>query len=68
VLLSDIQPNRDLGLRPENYFKVGEVGQLRDRLTQDHAMYKVAREAVLEDYNWGDVCAQTDKVYSAVHF
>jgi glycosyltransferase involved in cell wall biosynthesis len=68
VLLSDIQPNRDLGLRPENYFRVGDVGHLRHRLTQDHAIYKVARDAVLHDYNWGDVCAQTDKVYSSVHF
>jgi glycosyltransferase involved in cell wall biosynthesis len=68
VLLSDIQPNRDLGLRPENYFKVGDIRQLRHRLTQDHAIYKVSRDAVLQDYNWVDVCAQTDKVYSSVHF
>jgi glycosyltransferase involved in cell wall biosynthesis len=68
ILLSDIQPNRDLNLRPENYFKVGDVGQLRHRLTQDHAIYKVARDAILQDYNWVDVCAQTDKVYSSVHF
>lgn len=68
VLLSDIQPNRDLGLRPENYFKVGDVLQLRHRLMQDHATYKVARDAILQDYNWSDICAQTDKVYSAVHF
>ena len=68
VLLSDIQPNRDLNLRPENYFRVGDVGQLRYRLTQDHVIYKVARDAVLQDYNWIDVCAQTDKVYSSVRF
>jgi glycosyltransferase involved in cell wall biosynthesis len=68
VLLSDIQPNRDLNLRPENYFKVGDVGQLRYRLTQDHAIYAVARDAVLQDYNWANVCAQTDKVYSSVRF
>ena len=68
VLLSDIQPNRDLNLRPENYFKVGDVEQLRYRLAQDHAIYKVARDAVLNDYNWANVCAQTDKVYSSVRF
>jgi glycosyltransferase involved in cell wall biosynthesis len=68
VLLSDIQPNRDLNLRPENYFKVGDISQLRHRLMQDHTIYKVARDAVLRDYNWVDVCAQTDKVYSSVHF
>jgi len=68
VLLSDIQPNLDLGLRPENYFKVGDIGQLRDRLRQDHAIYAVARDAVLREYNWVDVCVQTDKVYSSVHF
>lgn len=68
ILLSDIQPNRDLGLRPENYFPVGDVGQLQQRLMQDHAICKVARDAVLRDYNWGDVCAQTDQVYSSVHF
>jgi glycosyltransferase involved in cell wall biosynthesis len=68
VLLSDIQPNRDLNLRPQNYFKVGDVGQLRHRLMQDHSIYKVARDAILQDYNWVDVCAQTDKVYSSMHF
>ncbi len=50
VLLSDIQPNRDLNLRPENYFKVGDVEQLRYRLAQEHTKYKVARDAVLNDY------------------
>jgi glycosyltransferase involved in cell wall biosynthesis len=68
VLLSDIQPNRDLGLRPDNYFKVGDIQQLRHRLRQDHAIYKVARDSVLQEYNWADVCVQTDKVYSSVHF
>jgi glycosyltransferase involved in cell wall biosynthesis len=68
ILLSDIQPNRDLGLRPENYFKLGDIGQLRNLLAEDHAIYEVARDAVLQKYNWVDVCAQTDRVYSSVHF
>ena len=68
VLLSDIQPNRDLGLRPENYFKVGDIEHLCYRLAQDHAAYTVDRDAILQKYNWNGVCVETDKVYSSIHF
>jgi glycosyltransferase involved in cell wall biosynthesis len=66
VLLSDIQPNRELGFHPENYFKVGDIGHLRHQLTQDHAAYRVDRAAVLRKYSWNTTCMETDKVYSSL--
>jgi glycosyltransferase involved in cell wall biosynthesis len=66
VLLSNIQPNRDLGLYPENYFKLGDIGHLRYRLAQDHTVYKVDRDAILRKYNWNGVCLETAKVYSSL--
>jgi glycosyltransferase involved in cell wall biosynthesis len=66
VLLSDIQQNRDLDLNENNYFKVGDIDQLRSRLQQDHASFAVPRDAILQRYNWNNVCAETDKVYASV--
>lgn len=36
-MLSDIEPNRDLGFRMENYFRVGDVDDLRRKISQDHS-------------------------------
>jgi hypothetical protein len=66
VLLSDIQPNLELGFRRENYFRSGDIGHLRHKLAQDHATYTVPRDVVLKNYNWNAVCMETGKVYSAV--
>lgn len=67
VLLSDIQSNIDLELRPENYFRIGDIGHLRHKLTQDHMTYAVSRDAIVQNYNWNAVSMETDKVYSSVH-
>jgi glycosyltransferase involved in cell wall biosynthesis len=66
VLLSDIEPNRALGLASRNYFPVGSVNSLRDKLEGDHASYCVDRSAFLAIYNWESVCARTNGLYSAV--
>lgn len=66
VLLSDIAPNRALGLASENYFPVGSVSSLRDRIARDHAGYHVDPSAFLATHNWESVCARTNRLYSAI--
>jgi glycosyltransferase involved in cell wall biosynthesis len=69
ILLSDIEPNRDLGLRPGNYFRVGDVDDLRDRISHDHERYRLRpaeRERILRQYDWHAICEQTDRLYSTL--
>jgi len=66
ILLSDIEPNRDLGLEPRNYFAVGNVDDLRRKIREDHASYAVDRCAILRRYSWGSACAQTSELYASI--
>ncbi len=69
VLLSDIEANLDLGLAPGNYFKVGDVDQLRSKISQGHEYYRLGqseRSSLLSQYDWHAVCMETDKLYSTV--
>jgi glycosyltransferase involved in cell wall biosynthesis len=66
LLLSDIEPNRDLGLRPENYFRVGDVDDLRHKIAQDHELYRVDRDKILQQYDWNIVGAETARLYSTL--
>jgi glycosyltransferase involved in cell wall biosynthesis len=69
VLLSDIEPNRDLSLSPDSYFRVGDVDDLRRKISMNHNSYRVSaidRHRILKDYDWQAICAKTDKVYSTL--
>jgi glycosyltransferase involved in cell wall biosynthesis len=66
ILLSDIEPNRDLGLEAENYFKVGNVDELKNKLAGDHARYRVDPERLLKQYDWDAIGAETAKLYSTL--
>jgi glycosyltransferase involved in cell wall biosynthesis len=69
VLLSDIEPNRDLSLSPDSYFRVGDVDDLRRKISKSHNCYRVSeidRRRILQDYDWHAICAKTDKVYSTL--
>jgi glycosyltransferase involved in cell wall biosynthesis len=69
VLLSDIEPNRDFGLSPDNYFRVGDVNDLRRKISKDHGCYRVRpidRHRILQEYDWHSICAKTERVYSTV--
>lgn len=69
TLLSDIEPNRDLGLAPHNYFKVGDVDGLRCKISQNHELYRVSpvdRDRVLQEYDWRVICKKTDTLYSTL--
>jgi glycosyltransferase involved in cell wall biosynthesis len=69
ILLSDIEPNCDLGLSPDNYFKAGDVDDLRRKISQDYEPYRVSpidRNRILQEYDWHLICAKTDKLYSSL--
>jgi glycosyltransferase involved in cell wall biosynthesis len=63
VLLSDIQPNLDLGLPASRYFPVGDVPALAARLA-DHAEAREAK-GLLPDtlMDWDEVAKRTAAVY-----
>lgn len=63
MLLSDIQPNRDLGLPATNYFRVGDVGALAERLNADPAQFGYDRQSLLARFDWDDVAARTRRIY-----
>lgn len=66
MLLSDIRPNLDLGLPPVNYFPVGDVAALAERLAIDPARFAYDRRALLDRFDWDDVAARTRAVYDAL--
>ncbi len=69
VLLSDIEANRDLGLNPNNYFKVGNLEDLRYKISQDHKNYQLDqfdRLKILQQHDWHAISVKTDKVYSTL--
>jgi glycosyltransferase involved in cell wall biosynthesis len=66
VLLSDIQPNLDIELAAANYFPVGDVDALREKLLGSYETFRVDREAVARRFNWGRVSEATGQVYAAL--
>lgn len=64
VILSDITPNLDIGLELNNYFKLGDVSSLSDKidLFQKFNYSRDYKELLLK-YNWDDISAKTEKVY-----
>jgi glycosyltransferase involved in cell wall biosynthesis len=66
LLLSDIAPNRDIGLPPENYFPVGDILALRAKLIADHSSFGVDRDAIAKRFDWDAVAEATAKVYASV--
>ena len=66
VLMSDIEPNRELGFQPENYFRVGDVDELRHKIMQEHERYHVNRDMIVGKYDWNLVAAETAKIYATL--
>jgi len=61
LLLSDIQPNKDLGLGDTHYFPVGDVDALGDRLRDDAEPIPV--ETLDRAFNWSSIADETIKIY-----
>jgi glycosyltransferase involved in cell wall biosynthesis len=62
VLLSDIEPNLDIGLPAENYFRLHDVEQLASKMGADAALYRI-RANLGAQYDWHAITQQTSLVY-----
>jgi len=67
VLVSDIPANLEVKLDTDNYFKVGDIDNLKDKLSSklleknDASNYS---ERIQKDYNWDTISKQVMKVYN----
>jgi glycosyltransferase involved in cell wall biosynthesis len=67
VLLSDIQPNKDIGLPSDCYFRVGNTEALASKITHLHTLdLSFDKSAFLEKYNWDNIALQTLREYKKV--
>jgi glycosyltransferase involved in cell wall biosynthesis len=66
VLLSDIQPNRDLELSPDHYFAVGNAAELAGRLRGDFGHLAGNLEAVSARFDWEAIARETAEVYRSL--
>lgn len=62
TLLSDIEPNLDIGLPTRNYFRLHDIDELVARMQMEPAQYRIGRE-LLHRYDWSAISVQTSSVY-----
>jgi len=68
VLVSNISPNLELNLGEENYFEVGNVEDLKNKIMQklqNPTLYK-DWSYVLKKYDWDEIAVKTLKVYKSI--
>jgi glycosyltransferase involved in cell wall biosynthesis len=65
MLLSDIVPNRDLGLEPRNYFPVADESALASALGRDAGEYAYDVEGLRRQFDWDGIAERTLEVYRA---
>jgi glycosyltransferase involved in cell wall biosynthesis len=63
MLLSDIPANLDIELEARNYFPVGDVAALTQRLDKDCANFLVDRDTVRARFSWDKAAEDTLAVY-----
>ena len=66
ILLSDIQPNKDLGLPESNYFRVGDIDDLSENLQRDPDTFRIDLQATIERFDWDVIARQTSDVYDSL--
>src|SRR3546814_9353889 len=66
LLLSDIEPNRDVGLATHHYFPVGDVAALAERLRCPASDYAIEGDAILSTFDWDHISERTLAVYREV--
>jgi len=66
MLMSDIQPNLDLGLSPEHYFPSGDATALAAALARPSETYAVDPEHFRKRFDWDRIAAETQQLYRAV--
>ena len=64
VLLSDIQPNLDIALQVDCYFRVGDVDSLTNKLNElDNLNLEIDQSAFLARYDWDAIAVNTLRQY-----
>jgi glycosyltransferase involved in cell wall biosynthesis len=63
MLLSDIPANLDIGLEPRNYFPVGDVAALTERLDRDGAAFEIDSDTIRARFSWDKAAEDTLAVY-----
>ena len=64
VLLSDIQPNLDIALQVDCYFRVGDVNSLTTKLNElDNLNLEIDQSAFLARYDWDAIAVNTLRQY-----
>ncbi|HBQ0422753.1 TPA: glycosyltransferase family 4 protein, partial [Klebsiella aerogenes] len=63
VVVSDIPANLEIGLPPADYFPVGNVPALTQKLQQWVAGEKADYSQFMPKYRWPEIAAQTAQVY-----
>ena len=72
TLASDIPANLEVGLEPQRYFPLGNLGALADSLTnmadrvESEAVREARRQWVLSKYDWQHIAQQTAVVYRRI--
>lgn len=66
VLLSDIQPNRDIALPDANYFRTGDVDDLADAMRRPRESLRVDGATLLRTYNWDRIAENTGEVITSL--
>lgn len=63
MLLSDIQPNRDLGLGAANYFPVGNADVLAEKMGKPSVEFSVDARDLHDRFDWDQIAQHTLAVY-----
>ena len=72
VLASDIPANLEIGLPEQNYFRLGDIKMLSQRLGEFSCLKPTAdvrddlRNRVSQQYDWGEIARNTLQVYLSV--
>lgn len=66
ILLSDIQANKDLGLPDINYFPIGNVEELAERLKVPSSKFAIRQDEILQRFDWSKIAIETVKIYREV--
>lgn len=60
VVLSNIEPNKDIELEQQHYFDVGNTDQLADKITNHKALdLSLDPQIILTKFNWDDIAETT---------
>lgn len=63
MLLSDIDPNRDIGLAPHHYYPVGDSNALAAALARPSSTYAVDGAAISRRFDWDAIARETLVTY-----